>query len=139
MDNKNNHLDLKSVTGTFHLAENVSLEHKFVSFEVQSNSILSNFEFEKVHKVMVALDWKWFVGDPDVMRVPTIEEIKAEAYRLLIDCYLTPTSRWMIATGGLRVNKDDGLLQLQFVVDEWDLYGYDDQEIEELEKTNGQN
>lgn len=135
----NHNFDIESIQGTFYFHESVSVKHKFVSFKIQADSIMDNFDFEKTHKAMVALNWSWAVGnyDANLMKIPTIDELKAEAYRLLRDCYLEPTSRWMISTGGLRVNKEDGLLQLQFVIDEWDLFGYDDDELQELEDGNG--
>lgn len=88
--------------------------------------IMRNFDFEKVHDVMQYLDWHWVkVG------VPTVEDIKAEAKRLLVDaCYEKTT----VACGGLRATYEatpgseegDEFIQLEFILT--DCEGFDEDE-----------
>ena len=44
------------------------------------NAILRDFDFEKVHRVMMLLNWQWSQG-----RVPTVAEIRKVATMLLRD------------------------------------------------------
>ena len=92
-------------------------------------NIMRDFDFEKVHDVMQYLDWHWVkVG------VPTVEDIKAEAKRLLVDaCYEKTT----VSTGGLRATyeatpgDEDGeeFIQLEFILA--DVEGFDEDEDDE--------
>ena len=92
-------------------------------------SIMRDFDFEKVHDVMQYLDWHWVkVG------VPTVEDIKAEAKRLLVDaCY----EKTIVSTGGLRATyeatpgSEDGeeFIQLEFILT--DAEGFDEDEDDE--------
>ena len=70
-------------------------------------SVLDQFDFEKVHKVMTTLDWKWFnVGG--TYAVPTIAQLKKSAERQLTDVVLTGSIA--CGSGGLMAQKyDDGL------------------------------
>ena len=47
------------------------------------DEIMDEFNFAKVHKTMVALDWKWAVTSNN--KVPTMDELRKEAERLLRD------------------------------------------------------
>ena len=87
------------------------------------NEIMDNFDFEKIRKVMVALNWKWAGAKGDENGVPTIDEIKQGAANLLWDLANDPKNK-AIATGGFRVEKDfldpnDPWVQLSFRVEEW--------------------
>ena len=77
------------------------------------DEIMDNFDFEKVHKAMTALDWKWGKGIPDVW------ELKKSARRLLKTSIEENTC---IGTGGFLVDKDGDYISLKFVVAEWDNY-----------------
>ena len=87
--------------------------------EKMLDSIMDNFDFEKVHDTMLALDWRWAsIGD-----VPTVEEIEDEAARLLWDV-VNADDYDVIATGGLEASKDfsdynDPFIQLRFTLEEW--------------------
>lgn len=37
---------------------------------------IETFDFDKVHKVMVYLDWKWMVNSTGAMQIPTVEQMK---------------------------------------------------------------
>jgi hypothetical protein len=67
----------------------------------QIYDIINNFDFDKVHKVMVFLDWKWL--QMRGLETPSIPQLKDKAYELLSRVYdntdsLTPYS---LRTGGL--------------------------------------
>ena len=62
------------------------------------DSLIEDFDFEKVHKVMTFLDWKWR-GEA----VPSVEKIKAAATSLLHQ--LVRSDSQSISSGGLRVLK----------------------------------
>lgn len=86
------------------------------------NNVFDNFDFEKVKKTMDALDWQWAYAKGE-NGVPTLDEIKAEAARLMWDC--ANMDEDVIATGGLRVEKDfsdpdDPWMRLTFEVTDWD-------------------
>jgi len=77
--------------------------------------IMSNFDFEVVNKVMVFLDWKWGWGFEG--RIPTIEELKETARRLLMDVCEPGVSH--ISTGGFSASKFMGKITLDFNVESW--------------------
>lgn len=74
------------------------------------DEILDEFDFERVHKVMVALNWEW-CGE-----VPTIAELRREARRLLRDCANNEGSS--LSCGGFCVDNQHGWLILSFQVAE---------------------
>ena len=93
------------------------------------HSIMKNFDFEKVHTIMKSLDWKWAFSNEGV---PTVEELKREAHRLLVDACEEETN---IATGGLRAvyekeadraESGDPYIGLEFIVEECEGYENDD-------------
>lgn len=52
------------------------------------NDVIQEFEFEKVHIAMTALDWKWIMPNDTItnqsMAVPTIARLKQSATQVLI-------------------------------------------------------
>ena len=48
---------------------------------------IDNFDFEKVHKVMVMLQWKWVEKDSTTRSIPDIPRMKAAARRSLRAAY----------------------------------------------------
>src|SRR4029079_14097645 len=46
------------------------------------NEVLSIFDFDKVHKAMVAVEWKWYSTN-NVYTIPTRDQLVATAKRLL--------------------------------------------------------
>ena len=89
--------------------------------------ILNNFNFAKVEKCMLAMQWKW----GSLGRVPNVKELSEKAYNLLEKCqrYLidNPSNdEWSVMTGGLcaKALKEDGkiYLELQFILESWDTY-----------------
>lgn len=83
--------------------------------------IMDTFGFEKVHNVMSMLDWRWaFAKDG----VPSIDELKSEARRLLVSACKEETD---VSTGGFRAvyektseweDDDEPYLALEFVLEE---------------------
>lgn len=78
--------------------------------------ILDNFDFERVHKAMTALDWEWASTDG----VPEIPDLRKKARRLLKDVAKRKEDKFFTGTGGFEVSKEDGILELKFVIAEWD-------------------
>lgn len=81
---------------------------------------LEAFNFERVHTMMVAVDWKWSVAlGEDGYHVPTVEEIKSLAERLL---YEAVSRRDTISSGGLEAKyfnrHERATLALRFVAAE---------------------
>ena len=74
------------------------------------------FDFSKVHRTMVALEWKWASAEDGI---PTEPEIRETARRLMEDAINKKVS---IGTGGFRVHYDkkDDFISLSFVISEWD-------------------
>lgn len=86
------------------------------------DNVFDNFDFERVKKTMDALNWQWAYAKSE-NGVPTLDEIKAEAARLMWDCANMDDD--VIATGGFRVEKDfsdpnDPWMRLTFEVTDWD-------------------
>jgi hypothetical protein len=82
--------------------------------------IMDNFDFEKVHRTMEALNWKWGSLNADTLRVPHLVELKQAARKMLREAVLRPEPDYTVATGGFYVQKLDGEeLKLTFQLDEW--------------------
>lgn len=91
-------------------------------FEEQIEEVMENFNFERVHSVMKYLKWSWHIEG-----VPSIEMIKNEAKRLLIEvynsCHKYGENQWSIATGGFQVvYKVNKGFSLEFVIESWDTF-----------------
>ena len=91
--------------------------------EKMLDSIMDNFDFAKVRKVMKALKWKWAGVKGDEDGVPTEQEIGDFAAKLLWELANDPKNK-AIGTGGFFAEKDfldpnDPWMQLSFRVEEW--------------------
>jgi len=80
------------------------------------DEIMDSFEFEKVHKTMVALDWRW-VG---VEGVPDILAIRKFAR----NCLKYAFHYGLYGCGGFRATYKEGILALEFIVEAWGSLGY---------------
>ena len=80
------------------------------------DKIMDWFDFSKVHRTMVALEWKWASAEDGI---PTEPEIRETARKLMEDAIKDKVS---IGTGGFRVHYDkkDDFISLSFVISEWD-------------------
>ena len=94
--------------------------------------ILEEFDFDKVERVMTALDWKWASAEADV---PSIFKLKDTARYLLIHVYNMRQGEYKdthhevpvtCGTGGFRataLSNEDGVvdfLKLEFIITEWE-------------------
>lgn len=81
-------------------------------------SILDNFDFEQMNRVMVFMDWKWGCGENAF--IPSVEDLKVEACRLLERTYMCEIGH---STGGFETEYSKGatkeILTLKFVAEEW--------------------
>lgn len=88
------------------------------------DEILDEFDFEKVHKVMVVLDWKWHNTDG----VPSIGDLRRMA-RSLLQHVVSSREINTAASGGLTAFMHHGVLGLRFEVSNYEI---------EIEKGIGQ-
>lgn len=81
--------------------------------------IMEDFDFEKVRKVMLLLDWKWDIGNGE-MTVPSIYRLTKQAERLLRDTakYFGEKDHHTISTGGFTAMLYDDTLTLSFELEE---------------------
>lgn len=77
-----------------------------------NKEIIDTFDFENVHKAMTLLNWKWwFSGEED--RVPTLEELKEQADKMLNDA----RNGCPYSTGGFSVTEHNGNFTLSFEIE----------------------
>ncbi len=102
------------------------------------NEVLAWFDFVKVHKTMVALDWEWAgEGTPD------LQQLKESAMQRMNEAIIQATDKdnlehqdigWISNSGGLKAtawrdeNHNLARIQLEFVVSDWDA---DNEEVNE--------
>ena len=81
--------------------------------------IMEDFDFEKVRKVMLLLDWKWDIGNGE-MTVPSIYRMTRQAEWLLRDVakYYGVKDHHTISTGGFTAMLYDDMLTLSFELEE---------------------
>jgi hypothetical protein len=72
--------------------------------------IIDRFDFQKVHDYMVLTGWKWFD------EVPTQEDLRRTAARLLVEAQMDPQEVVSMGTGGFRVYKLPWGLELVFAM-----------------------
>jgi len=89
----------------------------------QVEDILDEFDFQRVQKVMEALDWNYF---DSVDKVPSIGELRKMARSLLNYAYnYDPSPEYFTGSGGFEVTRymypgeTVKYLTLKFVVTEW--------------------
>lgn len=82
------------------------------------NTIMDNFDFAKVARVMQCLKWTWAMNDGN--SVPIESEIRQKARKLLNMVYENQASS--ISGGGFTAyyDKEDYSLRLEFVIEEFD-------------------
>lgn len=93
-------------------------EHEITDKEDKINRVMAEFNFHKVRKAMVALEWTW--RDEGV---PTIEKLRETARRLLVDA--SENEFGNIMTGGFKAEyHKDGEFSLEFILAETNSYEY---------------
>lgn len=78
---------------------------------------LARFDFERIHAMMVATDWKWSIhSGEDGFRVPTVAELRDQAERLL---YAAVRESGTVGSGGFeasyKVRHERAAVSLRFV------------------------
>lgn len=80
------------------------------------DEIMDFFDFERVHKVMEALNWTWTATNGNVPEVCQLRRQVRSMLNLLIDKNLES-----LETGGFSVTKDsNGYIKCSFIVDSWE-------------------
>lgn len=96
----------------------------------QIDYIMDNFNFERVHVAMTALDWTWVdYSDMSKSSVPTVPMLRKAARRLLTsaaDGQITTASGGFYARYCPPEGEDEAMLVLSFVLAECDSEYYDD-------------
>lgn len=83
------------------------------------DEIMDSFDFERVHKTMVALDWGW-ATDEMTIEVPDIKRIRSEARSMMKRCLETCTEEGTgVGTGGFTAMFHGDGLTLRFVVEDY--------------------
>lgn len=72
--------------------------------------IINRFDFQKVHDYMVSVNWTWWD------EVPSPENLKQTALRLLVEAQMDPQEVVSMGTGGFRVYKLPWGLELVFAM-----------------------
>ena len=81
--------------------------------------VIEDFDFDKVHKIMVVLDWKKYDG------IPTVKYLKFLARDLLEEAYAVWTSTVVnpdcepvsVSTYGLKASFDGVAMDLEFIAE----------------------
>jgi hypothetical protein len=87
--------------------------------------IMNNFDFKKVHSVMVLMNWQWY-SSISKTGVPALREIKKTAKRLLNDALICSRENKNvdieISTGGFKARYafSTDSLHLYFIISDWD-------------------
>lgn len=79
--------------------------------------VMENFDFNRVHRVMVNLDWKWVIGDGETT-VPSIYRLTRNAERLLREAaqHYGEEEFYSCGTGGFMAHLEGETLTLQFIL-----------------------
>lgn len=79
--------------------------------------VMENFDFDRVHRVMVNLDWKWVIGDGETT-VPSIYRLTRNAERLLREAaqHYGEEEFYSCGTGGFMAHLEGETLTLQFIL-----------------------
>jgi hypothetical protein len=82
----------------------------------QMDDIMDCFDFSRVHRAMVALDWEWY-GDG----APDEWQIRRRARNLMRNAIERNLSNYASYGFCVRIDEDEdgGCLSLSFVVEEW--------------------
>jgi hypothetical protein len=80
------------------------------------DEIIKNFDFVKVQKVMVALDWGYYNNGES----PSVGELVLSAQEDL-NYVLSKGEDWFTSSGGFEASVQDGILKLKFVVEDWEV------------------
>ena len=95
-------------------------------------AVMEDFDFDRVHRVMVNLDWKWDIGDGE-MTVPSSYRLTKNAERLLRDAaqHYGDKEFHSCGSGGFMAHLDGETLSLQFILTEMTSFASDFINIDE--------
>ena len=95
-------------------------------------AVMEDFDFDRVHRVMVNLDWKWDIGDGE-MTVPSSYRLTKKAESLLRDAaqHYRDKEFYSCGSGGFAAHLDGETLTLQFILTEMTSYASDFINIDE--------
>ena len=87
--------------------------------EQMVTDVMEDFDFDKVHDVMVHLDWRWSIDNGE-RTVPSSYRLMKTADRLLRETAAHYGDKEFHAqgTGGFMASLDNGVLALQFILTE---------------------
>ena len=88
--------------------------------------VMENFDFDRVHRVMINLDWKW-VTDDGGTTVPSIYRLTRNAEKLLREAaqHYGEEGLYSCGTGGFIASLEGETLTLQFILSTMTTYASD--------------
>lgn len=94
--------------------------------EKMIEEVMNDFDFEKVHRVMVLTKHKWANID-GTEKVPSLYRIMKDAEELLRTCasHYGDKDNFFVSCGGFTAELDCGMLGLRYVVEEKEAYDID--------------
>ena len=81
----------------------------------QIKLVLDGFNFKNVHVAMTALNWKWKFESGS--RLPSVQELEHNAKLQLEKVAESKEENDVLELGGFEASKQDGILQLRFVLE----------------------
>ena len=88
-------------------------------------AVMEDFDFDRVHRVMVNLDWKWDIGDGE-MTIPSTYRIMKKAEGLLVSAANHyGEDNYSCGSGGFMAHLDGTTLTLRFILAEMTSYADD--------------
>jgi hypothetical protein len=89
-------------------------------------TVMENFDFARVNRVMMNLDWKWVTGDGE-SAVPGIYRLTRNAERLLREAaqHYGDKEFYSCGTGGFIAHLEGETLTLQFILSTMTTYASD--------------
>ena len=93
--------------------------------EKMATAVMEDFDFDRVQRVMARLNWKWDIGDGEMV-IPSTYRIMKEANRLLT-CAANHYGEgdYSCGSGGFMAHLDGTTLTLQFILAETTSYADD--------------
>lgn len=81
------------------------------------DNIMDWFDFDRVHKTMVALDWQWFTADDGIPSTSELRKLARELLWLVLEN--EHDDKYTIAAGGFQASYENEVLSLKFIVSHW--------------------
>lgn len=88
-----------------------------IQIQKQIDYIIDHFNYEKVHKAMTAVEWKWLLPGKEESSIPEISDLRGTSRYLLSKVATSPERVW--SSGGFIAERyEDGSLSLLFYIDQ---------------------